>query len=339
MHQVSVIISNFNGAKYLPRLIETLHAQQGVELEIIVVDRNSSDGSDSILAQHPEITVIKHPPETGLVCGYAVGGDAAKHDLLYFCNEDMWYEPDCLRQLCERIDLEKQIAAVMPVQWTYDGADIVNCGAWFSKSAWCRSNPYPFRVSHWHLPARTTETSGINAGACLIHRAVYDEIGGWDRSFFLDYEDMDLSLRLWQHGWKCLVVPEAKVYHAVGASNSKAISGGTQKVSRKRYIDGGSNVPAIALKTFTGFAVLWPFLTLADRFLRNVVRLRVERAWWDVLIFFTVLQRLPDLLGFRRLNKRWNWEQPGQNFFTDPAFDYQTIRDNRDPRSTANVDS
>jgi hypothetical protein len=52
-------------------------------------------------------------------------------------------------------------------------------------------------------------------GAFLIHRDVYAEIGGWDTSFFLDFEDVDLFVRAWQREWHCVTVPEAKVYHAV----------------------------------------------------------------------------------------------------------------------------
>lgn len=326
MHNASVIVSNFNGAKWLPRLLETLKGQVGVELEIIIVDRNSSDESDAILAAHPDIKVIKHPPETGLVCGYAVGADAATHDLLYFCNEDMWYEPDCLQQLCDRIDLTARIGAAMPVQWTYDGVGIVNAGAWFEKTLWHRANPYPFRRSNWHLVDRTTLVSGINAGACLIHRTAYDEIGGWDRSFFLDYEDMDLSIRLWQQNWNCLVVPEAKVYHAVGASNNKDINGGLIKVSRKRYIEGNSNIFAIAIKTFTGGAVFLPLGGIMERFMRNLLRFRFELAWWDILVFVDVFKRLDSLWIFRKTNQTWNQCKPGQQFFKDPAFDYKTIK-------------
>ncbi len=322
---ISVIISNFNGAKYLPRLIETLKAQQEVKLELIVVDRNSVDESDAILAIHPDIKVIKHPPETGLVCGYAVGADLATHDLLFFCNEDMWYEPDCLKILCDQIDLPNRVSAVMPVQWTYDGTGIVNAGAWFTKRPWYPSNPYPFRTSIWHLVDRTCTVSGINAGACLIHRQAYDELGGWDRSFFLDYEDMDLSLRLWQHDWKCLVVPSAKVYHAVGASNNKSLKGGKFKVSRKRYIEGSSNVFAIAFKTFTGPALFLPFAGLADRFIRNLIRLRWKSAWWDMLVITKTLTRIGKLIAFRKQNKPWNQRRPGQDFFKEPTFDFATV--------------
>jgi len=326
---VSVIISNFNGARWLPRLFETLKQQRGVTLEIVVVDRNSTDESDAILSQQAGVVVIKHPPETGLVSGYAVGADHATSDLFFCCNEDMWFEADCLRLLCDQIDLNKRIAAVMPVQWTYDMKEIVACGAWFAPAVWCPSNPYPFRRSHWHLVATRALTSCVNAGACLIHRNAYDEVGGWDRSFFLDYEDMDLCIRLWQHDWKLLVVPEAKVGHAVGASNNKSIQGGKFKVSRKRYIEGSSNLPAIAIKTFTGAALLWPFVAVMDRLVRNCIRLRFERAWWDVLVFADVLRRLPMLIEYRSRNRERNRKKPGQRYFTAPEFEYHLIKTNQ----------
>lgn len=105
--RVSVIVSNFNGAKYLPRLLETLLAQRGVRTQIIVVDRNSSDDSAKILAAASEVVVVRERPESGLATGYAIGAEHATEELLFFCNEDMWFDPDCLRLLAERIDLTR----------------------------------------------------------------------------------------------------------------------------------------------------------------------------------------------------------------------------------------
>src|SRR5947209_1491217 len=96
---VSVIVSNFNGARWLPRLLETLKAQEGVTLEIIIVDRNSSDDSEKILAQHPDIRVVKEPPESGLVAGYSAGVPLARYEVFFFCNEDMWFDRYCLASL------------------------------------------------------------------------------------------------------------------------------------------------------------------------------------------------------------------------------------------------
>lgn len=327
MHAISVIISNFNGAKYLPRLIETLHDQRGVELQIIVVDRHSSDDSAAILAAHTDIEVLSHPPETGLVSGYHAGTALARHDLFFFMNEDMWLEPDCLRLVAEAIDESNKISASMPVQWTYDGQDIVNAGIWFQASRWSKY-VHPFRCTNWRLPRNTTIVPAVNAGACLYTRSIYEELGGWDITFFLDFEDGDLAIRMWQHGYYGVVVPAARIFHAVGASNSQTIQNGRQTVSRKRYIEGGSNIVALGVKTFGGLAVLYPFLSVLDRLGRNLFKLRIRRAWWDLLIVYHSLLRLPDLLAFRSRNSTLNQKFPGQDYFTSAEFDISVLDGN-----------
>src|SRR5258705_11360906 len=116
---VSVIVSNFNGARYLPRLLETAKTQRDVKFEIIVVDRNSTDNSRNILEQHRDVKTLREPPESGLVAGYAAGAGYAHFDHLFFCNEDIWLAPDCLANLENHIDLNLRVACADPWQWTY----------------------------------------------------------------------------------------------------------------------------------------------------------------------------------------------------------------------------
>jgi hypothetical protein len=282
------------------------------------------------LASNPDIEVISHPPEKGLVSGYHVGVSLAHHDLLFFMNEDMWLDNDCLHRIAEAINLGDRVAAAMPVQWTYDGQNVVNAGVWFTK-AWWSQNIYLFRDTAWRLPKFTVAVPAVNAGACLYHRNVYNLVGGWDTSFFLDYEDGDLGLRLWQRKWRCVTVPEALIFHAVGASNSHQISGGTQTVSRKRYIEGGSNRLAMAVKSFTGFAIMHPFVGLCDRLVRNLLKQRFKLAWWDILVLRHLVSRLPSLLAFRRSNQTFNIERPGQAYFTSKEFDIAILAENQKP--------
>src|SRR5438093_346822 len=204
---ISVIVSNFNGAKYLPRLLQTLKNQEEVTVEIILVNRNSTDQSSAILSWHPDVKVVNEPPESGLVAGYAVGCRHARFDNLFFCNEDMWFSPDCLRRLEGLFDVHPRCGAAMPAQLTYNADAVVNSGVWFRRSRWDRVSPFPFRQWIYNITKHTSVVSGINAGACLIRRIAYDEVGGWDTTFFLDYEDGDFSLRLWQRGWECFVEP------------------------------------------------------------------------------------------------------------------------------------
>jgi GT2 family glycosyltransferase len=298
---ISVVVSNFNGAKFLPRLISSLKSQRDVETEIICVDRQSSDNSVAILSSHPEVRVISEPPESGLVSGYAVGIEAAKHELIFCCNEDMWFDPECLRLLASKIDLSRGIFAADPWQWTYDGATWIHGVTRFESVRFNFSCPYPFRAY------RFTESINGNpitpfgcAGALLMNRQKYNEIGGWDRSFFLDHEDVDLFIRAWHRNLQCVSVPEAKVYHAVNASNDHTINRGRQRVGRRRYVSGKSSIILMAVKYFPWRYVWLQVLVFLAVFFKRVLLFRWGEARNQLAVISEVLQRWPASFRFRK---------------------------------------
>jgi len=322
---ISVVVSNFNGSHYLPRLLQTLKSQEGVELEVIVVDRNSTDDSARILAQHSEVRTVNEPPESGLTAGYIAGVKYARNEFLFFCNEDMWFPRDCLRLVKEQIMLSEKIGAVMPYQVRYDGSGIVNTGIWFQRSRWYRGASYPFR--RWEFPVlnQPARVSCVNAGACMLSRAAYEVVGGWDAKFFLDHEDDDLAIRLWQKGWECWVQPRALAFHAVGASNSRALDRGQSSVGRKRYIWQHSNELIIILKYFS---IRWWWLVVIiwmDLFARDIIRGRFDRAKCDVSVALTTASRLFSVVQFRKRWRLLNRARPGQDFFRVSDFQLQAL--------------
>jgi GT2 family glycosyltransferase len=318
---ISVIVSNFNGLRFLPRLLESLRGQQDVETEIIIVDRQSTDGSVPYLQAQPDIRLCTEPPESGLVTGYAAGAATARGELLFFCNEDMWFDPECLRNLARKIDLPNRIGAVDGWHWTYDGKEWLHGTTRFKKSVWHLNSPYPFRAADFavDLPAGS-ETPLPCAGAFLIHREMYDAIGGWDTSFFLDHEDVDLFLRAWQRGWRCVMAPDSRIYHAVNASNGHILSATGRPASRRRYVGQRANLVIVAVKYFRWSSILaaclqWPLGALNN----------LRAGHWDSLkedhaIPADVLRRLSNAWAFRQANAPYNARQPGEHFFTDPRF-------------------
>lgn len=317
---VSAIVSNLNGLTFLPRLLETLRAQEGVNVEIIVVDRESTDGSRDFLATASGVRVVTERAASGLVAGYHAGRRHASHDLLFFCNEDMWLDSQCLAKLARHVSVDTRIAAADPWQWSYDGARWIHGGTRFHKARYARTSSYPPRAQDFTVPLGSGDPIPFAcAGAVLIHRTAYDEIGGWDTTFFLDSEDVDFFLRAWQHGWRCVVEPDAKVYHAVGNSNPQATPAGV-RVSSKRYVAGRSNQAVVGLKHFTGTALIWAALTQFLPMGASLVRLRIGqlRAEWQALQ--TTIARLPDIMRFRRLNRSWRTTRPGQAFYREPHF-------------------
>ena len=312
---ISIVVSNFNGLNFLPRLLETLRAQRNVTTEIIIVDRQSTDGSQEYLKQFPEIKIVTEPAITGLVAGYAAGAELAKYNHLFFCNEDMWFGPDCLRLLKERISLSDRIAAADPWQWTYDGTHWIHGGTRFYRTILGINSPYPRRAFNFTVPLVAGERVPFAcAGAFLIHRDAYDDIGGWDTSFFLDYEDIDLFLRAWQKNWHCVTVPEAKVYHAVNASNSKNLDKGLT-VRPVRYIAGRSNLAVIGFKYYSGTSLALPFLSLLAPLITDVIKFRPRKMQMDLKAIILTIKRIRRVQSFRRKNQAWTKARPGNRFF------------------------
>ena len=318
---ISVIVSNFNGLRFLPRLLESLRAQRGVALELIVVDRQSTDGSVGFLAAQPDVRVVTEPPQSGLVTGYEAGARVAKGELFFFANEDLWLDPDCLRLLAERIDLTQRVGIADPWEWTYDGARLHHAGVRFAPAGWDFNSPWPRARFDFLAPLAAGERIPFPcAGAVMVHRACHEALGGWDTGFFLDFEDMDLGLRAWQRGWHAVTVPEAKVFHAVGASDAQAFTAARDTVSRRRYVSNRSSLAVIALKTFSLAALPVTAAAWWSGALNNARRGRWKRFGWDFAAAREVLWRAPVAWRFRKTNAAHNHRAPGERFFTAPEF-------------------
>ena len=315
---ISVIVSNLNGERFLPRLLETLRAQKDVDLEIIIVDRESKDGSRDYLRGREDVIMLTEPAASGLVSGYAAGAKVARFEHLFFCNEDMWFDPNCLSLLSQCISLERRIGAADPWQWTYDGQKLIHGGTRLVSAVWNRWSVYPRRGYNYLAPLKNGDVVPFGcAGAILIHRQMYEEIGGWDTTFFLDCEDVDIFLRAWQRNWRCVVVPEAKVYHAVGMSNNQVQASG-QKIVNRRYVEGRSNMAVVGFKYFTGFSLFWPLAVQILPLFSNIVKLRWKTVLAEIRSAALTFRRWPEIRSFRRANAKYAQSKPGQLFFLQP---------------------
>jgi len=317
---VSVIVSNLNGAPFLPRLLESIKAQEGVTMEIIVVDRESKDASHEILRRHSDVKVVSEPALSGLVSGYHRGVREASHEHLFFCNEDMWFDPACLASLERHISLAERVGAADPWQWSYDEKNWIHGGLRFRRARWAINGVHPF----WALEFTVNLTEGEEvpwpcAGAFLMHRQVYEALGGWDTSFFLDNEEPDLFIRAWQHGWKCVTVPSAKVYHAVGMSNPQQ-SGKPGGVGKRRYVSNRAGKTIIPWKYFSACGLWIGAANFLVMFANNILKLRLKNIGWDLSTARNLLGRVRSIREFRSRNGDLGRRMPGERFFAIKKF-------------------
>ena len=212
---VSVVVVNYNGARFLERCISSALAQDYPELEVIVVDNASGDGSPDIVEQKfPGVLLVRNTENLGFAGGTNAGIRASRGEYLFTLNSDAFPDPGCVRHLVAAMK-EDPGAGMCAAKMLFPDGSINSAGICLSLSgaAWDRGMHQP---DNGQYPPG--EVFGPCAGAALYRRSMLLETGLFDEDFFLFMEDVDLAFRARLAGWKCRYVPEASVVHLHGGS-------------------------------------------------------------------------------------------------------------------------
>lgn len=228
----SAVVVNYNARDHLLACVQSLRAE-GVR-DIVVADNASRDGSREALATaDPQVRF--HP--TGSNLGYGAGANRGARatdpatPYLLCMNPDARLEPGAVKALVETLDLRPDVAIVGPRIEQPDGAlypsartfpslaDAV--GHAFLGMVW-PSNPFTrrYRMLDWDHAA-AADVDWVSGSCFLVRRAAWDEIGGFDESYFMYAEDVDLCWRARGAGWQVVYEPAARVVHTQGASTDR----------------------------------------------------------------------------------------------------------------------
>jgi len=211
MNSISVVVLNFNGRRYLDDCLSSLAAQTCKDFEVIVVDNASSDGSvEHLEANFPWVRVVRNEKNLGFASGTNAGIRQAKGDYILTLNNDTRTDRRFLECLVKPMRAQRYVGMCACKMLFPDGR-INSAGICISRSgaAWDRGMFEPDEGQY----DIQEEVFGPCAGAALYRKAMLDEIGLFDEDFFLYMEDVDLAFRGRLAGWKCIYVPQAKVYH------------------------------------------------------------------------------------------------------------------------------
>jgi hypothetical protein len=217
MPETSVIIVNFNGKHFLTDCFQAIENQTFKEIEVILVDNNSTDGSKEIIKEIQNkfsftLKCIFLDKNTGFTGGNIEGFKQATGDYILLLNPDTIADPHWIEQLIEAANNNPEVGifASKLINYSTDLIDSAGDGYSTSLKGFKRGEGQP--NTHFN---DFEYVFGACAGACLYRREMLDEIGFFDEDFFLIHEDTDLNFRAQLIGWKCLYVPTAIVYHKV----------------------------------------------------------------------------------------------------------------------------
>jgi len=259
---ISVIILSWNGKEYLSPCLKSVKAQTYPNIETILVDNGSTDGSvEYIKNLFSDLHVIINRENLGYGGGNNQGIIEAKGKHIFILNSDTEIEKDCLELLWKCIETDKKMGVTTPKILLYDRRDTIDAaGLTIYRDGLSIGRG---RLEPQEKYIQREEVFSGSGCASLYRKEMLEEIGLFDTDFFAYAEDTDLGWRTRLAGWKAYYVPEAIVYHHHSKKFGTYSSLKAFLVERNRIWVAWKNFPFPVL-------CLWPFYTLLRHFYQGI---------------------------------------------------------------------
>jgi GT2 family glycosyltransferase len=199
VERVAAIVVAHNGGSDLLECIESLVAQRDIDLDIVVIDNASVDGSILSVEDRfgDRVRVVRRATNDGYAAGANAGRLVTDTTWIGVFNQDLILAPTAAL-----------ISPLLRLKSRPEHVNAVGNDVHWSGVSWCRGAGS--LASSW---SGTVEVPAISGAAFLMRTAVFDSLGGLDESFFMYMEDVDLSLRARSQGLACVVACDAQALH------------------------------------------------------------------------------------------------------------------------------
>ncbi len=226
---VSVIIPVYGKLDYTVRCLLSLGAcQEKTSFEIIVVDDCSPDGTEQALSRCPGIRYLRNEENGGFITSCNRGAAAARGRYLHFLNNDTVALPGWLDRLVETLESVPS-AGLVGSKLIYPNLSLQEAGGivWRDASAtnWGNGRD-PWNPTYCAL----RDADYCSAASVLIPKALFDEVGGFDRRYApAYYEDTDLAFKVRGAGRRVLYQPASRIIHYEGATSGTDLTVGPKR--------------------------------------------------------------------------------------------------------------
>ncbi len=255
---VGIGILNWNGKKFLEKLLPTLQHLTYPNYTLYVIDNNSSDDSIGFIqTSHPEVKVIALDNNYGFAEGYNKGLAQMEEEYYLVMNSDVEVPAGFIEPLVAMMESDPTIAICQPKLLALLNKDTLEHGG--AAGGMIDVFGYPFcrgRIfessekdeGQYSQPAQLFWASG----ACsLVRKSAYRQLNGMYAYYFMHSEEIDLCWRLIAEGYKIMYCPGSFIYHLGGGSLA-------YHSPRKTYFNFRNNV-IMCFRNSPWYILLWLF--------------------------------------------------------------------------------
>lgn len=302
---VTVVVPTLAADDALAECLRSLTKQTFEPFEVIVVDNS---GAGRAQASHGGVRVIVNDRNVGFGAAINQGIRASRARYVATLNDDAVADTRWLERLVGAAEARPR-AGMCASEVRLEDAKLDSAGMLIASDGSSKQR------GHGEDPAKFAAQRDAllpSGSAALYRRAMLDEIGLFDESFFLYCEDTDLGLRGRRAGWECAYVAGAVVEHGYSHSAGRATPLKAYYVERNRLYTAIKNLPPAMLGEAPLFALaryFWHLVWMLQG--RGKAAEFREAGFSAVMLPFLVVRahvaalfRLPRLIGARRAVRR-----------------------------------
>lgn len=231
---VYIIVLNWNGMEHLQSCLSSLFRLNYENYRVVLVDNGSTDGSVPFVeTTFPDVELIRNKRNVGFCRGNNRGMRLAIEcgaRYVTLLNNDTEVDPEWLTELVRVAENDGSIGALSSKMLMFYNRELIN-----STGVVCTpyGNAVDIGIGRYDAPKwnQAREVLAVCGGAFFVRSKVLKEVG-----LFPDYtiylEDVDLSFRIWNAGYRIRYAPSAVVYHKFSAT-----MGDTKEFKRKIYLN------------------------------------------------------------------------------------------------------
>ena len=224
MKKIAVVILNWNGVRLLEQFLPSVMSYSP-EATIYLADNASTDSSiEFVKTNYPDIKIIQNEGNFGYAQGYNVALKYVEEP--YFCllNSDVEVTENWLKPILEIFEKEKNIAIIQPKILDFKNKSLFEyagaAGGFIDKYGYpyCRGRIFETVEKDNGQYDDFSEIFWASGACFFIRKEVFNQLGGFDESFFAHQEEIDLCWRSKNAGYKTYYTFQSIIYHVGGAT-------------------------------------------------------------------------------------------------------------------------
>lgn len=217
---ISVLTVTYNSEQFIERYLTSLNKHLPKNAEVIIVDSGSTDKTVKIIKKF-KVQLIESKENIGFGRGNNLAAKASSGEFLLLLNPDTELIDDSITKLLEFAQQHLEAGIVVPKLMKFDGSvqesvsklpTIVGAIKEYYLGI---KNSYKFYTPQGN---EYVEVENAVGAAMLINKKIFEKAGGFDKKYFLYFEDLDLCRKVRKMGYQIIYYPKAVFKHIVGAA-------------------------------------------------------------------------------------------------------------------------